>query len=70
MAPLFPVAIVGGLYWPPTTRSTVGQGLPVSRLRVMVALVTVLVPTLAAAGSGTKTALYAGLTVSLPPRSA
>ena len=33
------------------------------------ALVTVLLP-LAAAGSGTKTALYAGLTVSLPLRTA
>jgi hypothetical protein len=69
VAPLFPLAIVGGSYWPPTTRSTVGQGLPLSRLMAMVALVTVLLP-LAAAGSGTKTELYAGLTVSVPLRTA
>ena len=58
MAPPLPLAIISGPSWPPTTRSTVGQGLPLWRLMVIVVLVTpglVLPP--AGAGRGTRTEL-------------
>ena len=48
--------MIGGSAVAATTRMMSGHGLPVSRVRVMVALVTVLLP-LAAAGSGTSTEL-------------
>ena len=54
IAPKLPLAIIGGSSWPPTTRSTVGQGLPLSRLMVIVAPVTLSSP-LPVAGIGTRT---------------